>query len=417
MTVAVDSRRPVRRFAAVWLGVGLALTSATQLRLPGLPIGPGELILLGWMLAEAVVLLQRGRVNAVLAVRGYALFWGLTTLALALGSLASVLHGTWRTDYARNLPALGLSAAASCLALLSPDGLTRWRTVVRAVLATITPCMVALGLLAAAGRTNLGPLATLYELRFTGWAENPNQLALVCLPLPYFGIEWLRSARGFWRRSLVLCLLLGIVGVGLATLSDALMFSWGIATMLLVAYAWWHSLAGARRTTRTVAFGVLILPATILVSVGVLMPTLERLVEERVQATYGNNSQGSDRVALWTNGIQAAIRSPLFGLGPGGYSGVTRPFDGIEAHNSYIDWLDATGLVGLTLLAGLLAWAGLSAMRAGDATAFVSLIAVCVFVMFHYVLRQPLFWCYVLAVGASGYRARLLVRTATLEAR
>ena len=37
-------------FADVLLALGLLLTTASQLRIPGSPIGPGELLLLFWLL-------------------------------------------------------------------------------------------------------------------------------------------------------------------------------------------------------------------------------------------------------------------------------------------------------------------------------------------------------------------------------
>ena len=406
---SVPAARIDRRWSSVWLGVGLAFTSATQLRVGGLPLGPGEVLLCGWMLAETTEIVLRGTVALTPLASRYLAFWGLTSLALALGSVTSILGDTWNPEFSRNLPALGLAALSSSLAVLAPGGALRWRVVMRAVLATITPLMLVLAALAALGSKSVGPIAPLYEFRFTGWAENPNQLALVCLPLPFFALDWARADRSWPARPLALALFVGVLVVGVATQSDALMFSWAISTAILTTYAWSRALAGRGRTVLSMLVAAVVLPMSALVTVIALYPRIERFAVERVEETYDNNGQGSDRVALWTHGLEAATRSPVFGLGPGGYSGPARPFDGMEAHNSFIDWTDATGLAGLSLLLVLLGAAGWAAVRAADATAAVSLIALCTFVMFHYVLRQPLFWCYVLAIWSARSEAALRI--------
>ena len=48
----------VGRVIAGWAALGVALTSATQLRMAGLPLGPGEALLALWMAFVAFCLLR-----------------------------------------------------------------------------------------------------------------------------------------------------------------------------------------------------------------------------------------------------------------------------------------------------------------------------------------------------------------------
>jgi O-antigen ligase len=107
---------------------------------------------------------------------------------------------------------------------------------------------------------------------------------------------------------------------------------------------------------------------------------------------YAEGDQGEKRFTLWLNGLQAIRESPLFGFGPGSFSGKAAPFQSNEAHNSFIDWGMSTGAVGLTIYLGLLAWTARCALRSGEVIPVAMLISVVMVSVFGYVLRQPDFW-------------------------
>ena len=91
----------------------------------------------------------------------------------------------------------------------------------------------------------------------------------------------------------------------------------------------------------------------------------------------------------WAPGDQ---ESPLVGLGPGPFSGWDGPFEGREAHNSFIDWGMSTGAIGLALYLGLLAWTARCALRSGETMPVAMLVSVVLCSVFGYMLRQPDFW-------------------------
>src|SRR5688572_26244419 len=83
---------------SAWLAVGLALTTATQLRLSAAPIGPGEAILLAWLGANAALRVLQGRLNVGRVARASVLLWLVSLPVLLLG---------WLVAYARDVSRLG----------------------------------------------------------------------------------------------------------------------------------------------------------------------------------------------------------------------------------------------------------------------------------------------------------------------
>ena len=120
-------------------------------------------------------------------------------------------------------------------------------------------------------------------------------------------------------------------------------------------------------------------------------------------------SRRSVRFALWKHGIDALLTSPVVGLGPGAYSGITKPFDGIEAHNSLIDWGTNTGIVGVVLFAALI----LSLLKMGwrnrNFVGIIGIFSLLMFAQFHYVFRQPIFWFYLLVFSAGAESSAISV--------
>ena len=124
------------------------------------------------------------------------------------------------------------------------------------------------------------------------------------------------------------------------------------------------------------------------------------------EAVAGEREQGSVRITLWKNGFFAGLSSPLFGLGPGAFSGLSGPFGRFEAHNSMIDWFASAGLVGIVSFGWLIyrCWPNsrlvLSSNSANAPLLSSALIAgLLVFSAFHFTFRQPLYWFYIVVSG------------------
>ncbi len=104
----------------VLFALGLLLSPASQLRLAGSPVGPGEICLLIW------IVLTLGREAARLgppltpALSRLLIFWSLFAIALSLGTLTAYVIGDEHDPhwFLHDVMAYPLLAAASCLSLM-----------------------------------------------------------------------------------------------------------------------------------------------------------------------------------------------------------------------------------------------------------------------------------------------------------
>ena len=119
-------------------------------------------------------------------------------------------------------------------------------------------------------------------------------------------------------------------------------------------------------------------------------------IETVSNQVYADNEQGETRLHLWSEAIDKGIQSGLVGFGPGPHltskSFKRPPPDKFEVHNTLLDLLTQGGIVAMVAFVWISVTALFVAARAGH-PALAGLIAgLLVFSMFHYVLRQPMFW-------------------------
>src|SRR5512132_1064758 len=91
--LATRRRTGLQRSLACWAALGITLSGATQLRIAGQPIGPSELILVGWLLFVLFLRLRgvpvaRSRVPVVLGV-----YWLAVMTLLGFGTLVAMQTG------------------------------------------------------------------------------------------------------------------------------------------------------------------------------------------------------------------------------------------------------------------------------------------------------------------------------------
>lgn len=221
------------------------------------------------------------------------------------------------------------------------------------------------------------------ENRFSALSNNPNQLALFLLPIPFFSIfcyqKGLVGGKGvFFDFSVVFVLNVLVIGKGL-------FFSWLMALVFMALVGWKCygtirlslSFVG-RRILLFFGFSVLMSPLVFLLFTGNFPGSQE--------------GQGSIRLALWKNGLEAWMQAPLFGHGPGHYSGLDAPYSGMEAHNIFIDWLSAYGILGLLAFVAFVAYFFIHAFRQKVWIVLAFYIALLVQMFFHFYGRQPVFW-------------------------
>src|ERR1700748_1584540 len=114
-------------FVDALLALGLLLTTASQLRLGGSPLGPGEMCLVLWL----VVMLVRevGRLGPPLtfALSRLLGFWTIFAMSLSLGFLTGLLIGQLYDMHwvLHDVMAYPLLAAVSCMSVVDPGAKQR----------------------------------------------------------------------------------------------------------------------------------------------------------------------------------------------------------------------------------------------------------------------------------------------------
>ncbi len=370
------------------------------MRAPLLPVGPGEVLLLCWLILTTFSLVRHGQIFVTELVRPLVGFWLVTIAALTLGWLCGLYLNLWDPASTRDAIAVLLAAAVVSLSVVQERSVERIWVATGALSITLVLGLGLLLILVGLGRPLVGPISSMYGFRFSGWATNPNQTALAVSIVPFLAWEHRRAAKGRFARAGWVGIAIGGAVIGMATLSDALVLGWSAAVALAVGLWWWRATflpSNSRWSKAVAATGFPLIVAACLLGFG---PRLLDMADEKLTSSYDSGGQGSDRVARWEHGIEAAARSPVLGLGPGSYSGPYTAFQGEEAHNTPIDWMDATGVIGLVALLALWAWVAYRVMVSGRSGAGVTLCSLLVFSMFHFVLRQPVFWFFLLALAA-----------------
>lgn len=250
--------------------------------------------------------------------------------------------------------------------------------------------------------------------RFLGWSVNPNQMALLLVLAPFLGLYILTASFPHTGVGMALWSLLtaGAMAAGWATDSGALRAAWSVCIPVLALI---HGVAVLR--------GAALRPLVLLIAcvlVAAMMLALAARMEsaaspqgeptealalgsgiqlESIESAYVRNDDVTVRGRLMLHGWEAFRSSPLFGLGPGAFSGLQGPFQGSEAHNSLIDWGTNTGLVGMAALLALVGWVAVQLLRAGQWALLAGLLALAVFSLAHHVLRHPLVWGWLVLVA------------------
>lgn len=382
----------------IWIAVGIALTTATQLRSES-PVGLGEIMLAAWMLRVGIKLLITKDNLVTNLTKIIFSFWLVSFASLALGLLiADANHLTsLDADIQHDSIALVFSFFL-CIALSM--SLHSKKDIQKLVLILISFITISLVLILAASPF-LPFLAPWYaEVRFQGWSTNPNQLALVVSPIPFFCLELILQSEH--RSTKIWCVLLTILSViiGVAIQSDALILSWLVGVLALILLLPYRLLPNQRKNNLNSAISILITIAVVLFADLAFGHLFYEKLDPIFNNVYNNGSQGSVRVTLWRNGLIAASHSPLFGLGPGPHSGLNGPLLNFEAHNTFIDWVGSAGIVGLISYIALLGWVSLKAWRTKSVVLVAAITSLVVFTCFHFVSRHAIYWFYLLAIAS-----------------
>jgi O-antigen ligase len=374
------------------------------MRLPRVPIGPGEVLLLCWMLMAItrIILGRKARPNQRKAT-SLVWFWCVSALLLPLGSLVAISAGVWNGSAAmRDAAALAL-AMTFCFVLIASGDVATMARATRLAKTFFVIGALSLGILAVGALVlpHTGTLDLWYSKRLRGWSVNPNQFALLAATVSPLGLVLLHNTPRRVDRLLLMAGLGVSIAVGLMTSSDALAVAWAAAVPATAVLWWFRALRQKRSGFGRASMVYILAPMAMVITVIGLGSYVLPQILAAAEGVYAEGDQGAGRFALWKYGLEALGRSPMVGFGPGSYSGIFGPFSGSEAHNTFIDWGMSTGSIGIAAYCGLLIWIFRYAWKAKSAEAIVALIVVVVFSLFHYVVRHPIFWFSLIAIFST----------------
>lgn len=369
----MPTRRLISLFAWAIVGCG-----ASRWRLMG--VGPGEVLL---CITSAMALLAVSEQDSAPPLsRVWQWFAGLSLLCLFTGTLWALALGVWRAgDFGHDAVALTFCfGSLLCLMplLTEPEG---QRHLIRQFLRAGVAFAIANLLTYILFGWVLGETSP-WIGRLNGVSTNPNQVALYVCSLPF----WLMHAASAHSRLFSCIGLAACLAVGWLSGSEALRLAWAVGFGL--AGFWSVRDWAQRRPTYGRPYRLALVTLVGLLLAGAVLAFCWTYAAD----IYAIGGQGDLRLLRWRHGLTAVGYSPLFGLGPGAFSGNGGAFEGQEAHNLYIDWMASGGVLAGLLLLGFQYHVARSLIRAGHYVLLAGLVALLVFGGFHYVARHPIFW-------------------------
>ncbi len=401
------------------LAIGMVLSLTPQLRLGA--VGPGELLILLWLLLGLMILLVGYRGEVPRALWDFVRFFASASLddwSLAFHDIVAYL-----LLFVLTIVLFALPGASRRLHLI------QWFT---ALFGTL---LLALQAANALGAFTLNGIDPWYWDRLRGWSDNPNQFALMAMIIGFLALELAEHDVGKGAKLLALACAFISFGIGWFARSNA------YTIVVLAAFGLFGLLKAARATRRAeregfpaIALGIAALAALVFVSC-LFAPAIGSGGDGSplsLVARKGENqeSEAKVRLYLWRQAIERGLDSWMIGYGPGPHleipasltpghrtanepSNLSHPKEGVapnyEAHNTFLELFVQGGV----LAVGSFVWFGALAVRrawkAGKDGLVALLFAVAAFGSFHVVFRHPIVW---LAIGLAlqaqqGFRQRV----------
>jgi len=230
--------------------------------------------------------------------------------------------------------------------------------------------------------TNFENLLDIWETpkRLNGFSTRPTQLASVLSVTFFLGFDTYNRRR-IKKRYFYFFLIITII-VSILTESEALLLSIVISLIILALYR--ITIYFIKRNKKVahkfiasiIFYGLLITP--------IVLFFLIRVFD-------ADRDQASGRFNIWWNSIRATSYSPIFGFGPGSYSGTKGvPFIGKEAHNTILDLLGYGGVF-LLFLITYIYYKIINKLTVNNFLV-LALVSITVYGMFHNNGRTPYYW-------------------------
>lgn len=402
------------------LTLGLLLSTASQLRPEGAPVGPGEICLAVWVLLMLFREVARLGPTLTQPLSKLLIFWMVFALTQCIGTMTAFAIGD-RHDtglFLHDVMAYPVLAAVSCL---STAGSRLHR--VAWLLATFSAAWLLLQVAFGYGWISLGDYDTWEWERFRGLSDNANQLALYCAVITLLSLYLAETARGPGESlAALICMIVAIV-VGRLTMSDAYLLVIVVAGPLFAALKLqrWLKSRDRRMALRSAFAWILVLALPLAVAyVTPLGASAATEIEEAVKGmTKGGGGRDTEetarlRVHIWNEAMRRGVESGMLGLGPGPHleipasivagrrdstndpKHVEHPEYGFvpnfEAHNTFLDLFLQGGLLAVLSLGWLVATALVVTRRAKLDALTTLLCGLAIFSIFHLIVRHPIFW-------------------------
>lgn len=378
--------------------LGILLSTCTKLRIGGLPVGIGEIVLIVSTLLS-IILYLKGKQNFVsINIKIFIAFWLLSFAILVVGIFFGyniVPKYAFEDTFHDLFSYIFTSLVIIINWTVNVTNFDNTERILRLYLFYIYIYFLLISIAFFNSEKSLFGINFSYEnFRMSGLSENPNQLACFIEIIPFLIIyQWTFEKNIMIKFYLVSFFILSIF-VGISTISDGLVLAWSVAGGSCMGL--WYLNISPKKTqsnlikSLTYLLKYVIIPSLVILVISVLLLNAFQFAND----VYDDGDQGSERIGRWKNGLKAIKSSPLFGFGPGSFSGQTNPFEKEEAHNSLIDWTLSTGILGLLLFICMMMFYFVQLFR--NRILFCASLGLTIYIMFGYFLRHPFFWFHII---------------------
>jgi hypothetical protein len=403
------------------LVIGLLLSTASQLRPAGAPVGPGEVCLVAWIVLMFGEALQPAN-RLTPATSRLVIFWLLFGMAQSIGTLNALaiadVHDT--SLFMHDVFAYPLLAVISIFSVSGPDASSRLHRAAW-LLVSLGSAILAAQVAQAWELIGFGAIDPWYWDRMRGWSENPNQLAFLCAVLWLLSLHLADVAASTSARLAAIATAILPIYVGRLTKSDTFSLTLVAAGPIFAALKLRTWLLGQPRFNFRAAIALVaalalpLLLASALPFAYSIAANAETLVQDM---TKGNQRETENtariRFEAWRVAFDRGLESGMLGLGPGPHlpipdtiragredptgqpKYVEHPLvngtPNFEAHSTPLDLFTQGGLLAVFALAWLFGGAFLLTSTARLDGLTTLLCALTIFTVFHLLVRHPVFW-------------------------
>jgi O-antigen ligase len=384
------------------VALSLAFITQSQLRITALSAGIGELLILSLLFYELYAKLFCNSVKESVPINEHdrISFFGLLFFLIVLG--ATIFH------YHSYVPAMRGIAIHNLLAYMYVALLFLYFCTCALNLELIAWLFAVTLLAMISVEFLIVPKRCLFfdEARFTALSNNPNQLALAVLSLPYiFFRAIITQAKALNRVFNGACLIYSLVCIHFI-LCDSIF----LANLFLACLSIFFIFSRKRQIVYCVvpililATSLNILPSKIVAlqkvvfhsSFSTMIPEALRkliLAYPLKPASTLFESEALFRAKLWGEAITMSQQHPLFGVGAGALVPLSEG-KRMEAHNTFLDISIQSGLTGLIVYLAFLVCVLLQIYRKNRLDLLLMFYSLIIFSCFHFILRQPIVWFY-----------------------